>query len=208
MPFKFIGAQPPWTSPGLCLQLRGAGWGRLEGAAAGEGSRGSQAFYYLQVSRTPRPCSTPWRPERREEGGGGAGDTGIPPGSSRRRRGGGDRPCVPRCTGCPAGTDCSAGLQGGPGAPLPRVQRAFGLGVLVSPLLRLAPRRARDWIRGSAVRVVLGGRADPAGPPLCAHSKRKSRDWQQDRLGTHQSSREQEVISTSKDLRLRNFQLC
>lgn len=102
MPFKFIGAQPPWTSPGLCLQLRGAGWGRLEGVAAGEGSRGSQAFYYLQVSRTPRPCSTPWRPERREEGGGGAGDTGIPPGSSRRRRGGGDRPCVPRCTGCPA----------------------------------------------------------------------------------------------------------
>lgn len=36
---------------------------------------------------------------------------------------------------------------------------------------------------------MLGGRADPADPPLCAHSKRKSRDWQQDRLGTHQSSR-------------------
>lgn len=63
-----------------------------------KGAEAAKLFFYLQVSRTPRPCSTPWRPERREERGGGAGDSGIPPGSSRRTRGGGDGPCVPRCT--------------------------------------------------------------------------------------------------------------
>lgn len=67
--------------------------------------------------------------------------------------GGGVRawPCVPRCARCPPGTDCAAGLRGGPGAPPPGVRRAPGLAVLVSPVLRLGSRRRRrEELRVSA----------------------------------------------------------
>lgn len=75
---SFLGRSALWLPPGLCLQLRGAGRGRLEGAAAGEGGRGGRVLPF-----TSFPSSQPWlhprRPERR--GGWGAPDSGFPPGS-------------------------------------------------------------------------------------------------------------------------------
>lgn len=119
----------PWSP------AAGAGGGRLEGAAAGEGAEAAELFY-LQVSRTPRPCSAPRRPERR-----GAGEAGAPgtPGSlpaaataAGVRVGVGPARVSPGADAAPRAR-LHRGPPGGPGAPPPRVQRALGLGMQSSP---------------------------------------------------------------------------
>lgn len=150
---KCLGAQPPpWSPPALCLQQQGAGWGRLEGEAAGPGGQRRRRFSIYKFPELPALAPPP---AAREAGRLGRPGLRVP---ARLLQpplacGGGVTawPCVPRCARCPPGTDCAAGLRGGPGAPPPGVRRAPGLAVLVSPVLRLGSRRRRrEELRVSA----------------------------------------------------------
>lgn len=135
------GAQPPRPPPGLGLQRRGAGRGGLEGAAAGAGGRGRPLFTSFPNSPpSPRPAAAREAEVR--------GEAGAPLGLRDPSPQQPPPPARAWGWGRPACAQVPIAPRGGPAAPPPRVQRALRLGMQRSRRPRLAPRRARGWIRG------------------------------------------------------------